>query len=177
MPNRLLLSLLAAGALCACEPSMQDSSTVGGNAGVSPAQFTAAKQTTGTATVVDGDSLRIGRVSIRLHAVDAPEGRQTCTRESVLWLCGEVAAQQLRELVGRNMIVCTEQDQDNYGRSVAVCRNGSVDLGAEMVRAGLALAYREFGDDYVDEEAEARGERWFCSEAEARNAGWRAPRG
>jgi hypothetical protein len=24
---------------------------------------------------------------------------------------------------------------------------------------------------------EAKGERWFCSEAEARAAGWRAPRG
>jgi len=130
-----------------------------------------------------------------------------------------------------------------------VCSNGAVDLGAEMASAGLALAYRQYTNDYVDEEAAARaarrglwsgtftepwdwrrendsesaeepaqrtprpdaercrikgninqrgeriyhvpgseyydvtridesdGERWFCSDEEARGAGWRAPRG
>ncbi len=35
----------------------------------------------GGATVVDGDSLEIGAVRIRLRGIDAPELRQTCTRD------------------------------------------------------------------------------------------------
>lgn len=201
----------------------------------------------GTATVVDGDSLEIASTSIRLHAVDAPEGRQRCTRNDTSWNCGGAAANKLRELVAGRTIVCTKTDTDNYGRTVARCSNGNVDLGSEMVLAGLALAYRQYGRDYVDEESrakdarhgvwageftppwdwrrnpdsaapavsrtdssvgsncrikgninrqgeriyhtpgsnnyeqtiidESRGERWFCSEREALDAGWRAPRG
>ena len=33
---------------------------------------------------------------------------------------------------------------------------------------------RSYADTRIDT---TRGERWFCSEAEARAAGWRAPRG
>lgn len=113
-------------------------------------------QLTGSATVVDGDSLELGTTSIRLFGIDAPEGRQTCTREGRSWACGETAARELRALVGTRTLTCTERDIDSYGRSVAVCTNGEVDLGAAMVRAGLALAYRRFSDDYIDEERAAR---------------------
>jgi endonuclease YncB( thermonuclease family) len=132
---RAICALLAIGCLCACEPRPTIS---------------------GSATVVDGDSLEIGATSVRLHAVDAPEGRQSCRRDGVEWRCGESAARKLRDLVGTRTIVCTEKDVDTYGRTVAVCTNGTDDLSAEMVRAGLALAYRQYGDDYVTEEADAR---------------------
>lgn len=138
MRNHTIPALLAACALCACEP---------------PATIS------GSATVVDGDSLEIGRISVRLHAVDAPEGRQSCTRGGVEWRCGEAAASRLRQLVRSSTIVCTEKDIDSYGRTVAVCTNGTADLGAEMVRTGFALAYRQYGDDYVNQEAEARAAR------------------
>ena len=61
--------------------------------------------------------------------------------------------------MGARPIVCEKTDTDSYGRTVAVCRSGSVDLAAEMVSAGLALAYRQYGDEYVDEEAAARSAR------------------
>jgi len=138
MRNRTILGLLAAGTLCACEPPVTVS---------------------GTATVIDGDSLEIGDTSIRLHAIDAPEGRQTCTRDGAVWHCGDSAAAKLRALAGTSTLVCTQRDTDSYGRTVAVCTNGAADLGAEMVRAGLALAYRQYGDDYVREEDEARAAR------------------
>ena len=35
-------------------------------------------QITGTATVTDGDTLRINDTRIRLHGIDAPEAAQTC---------------------------------------------------------------------------------------------------
>ncbi len=62
-------------------------------------------------------------------------------------------------LIGDRTVTCTRRDVDTYGRIVAVCRSGSADLGAEMVRSGFATAYRRYSNDYVDEENEARAAR------------------
>ncbi len=110
---------------------------------------------TGPARVIDGDSLEIGSTSIRLFGVDAFEGRQTCTRNGDRWRCGEAAAKKLAELVDAGPLVCEYRDTDSYGRTVARCTSGSVDLAAELARSGLALAYRQYSPDYIDEEAEA----------------------
>jgi endonuclease YncB( thermonuclease family) len=202
----------------------------------------------GRVEVTDGDSFEIGATRVRLFGVDAPEGRQSCTRGGRDWACGNEAARKLKSLIGDRTVTCTKRDVDDYGRIVAVCRSGAADLGAEMARAGLAVAYRRYSNDYVDEENQARtarrgiwageftspedyrhaepppptrerpappqraprdgcyikgningdgeriyhvpgspsyddtridenkGERWFCTEVEARTAGWRAPR-
>ncbi len=113
----------------------------------------------GRVEVTDGDSFEIGGARIRLNAIDAPEGRQTCVRNGAIWQCGEAAAAKLRSLVAGREVVCTRKDTDSYGRMVAVCRSGAADLGAEMVSAGLALAYRQYGNDYVAEEDAARAAR------------------
>jgi len=111
---------------------------------------------TGIAKVVDGDSLEIGTARIRLYAIDAPEGRQLCTRNSASWPCGRQAADKLRALIGNASIDCVQRDIDKYRRIVAVCKNGATDLGAAMVNAGLALAYRQYSSDYIGEEDDAR---------------------
>jgi len=211
-----------------------------------------AESVSGVPRVIDGDSLEIGDVSIRLFGIDAPEGRQTCARADQAWRCGDAAASELRRLIGGQSIVCERRDTDSYGRMVARCTAGNTDLAAALTLEGYALAYRQYSDDYVDAEASAkaaargiwasefiapwdwrrnprtgpavgstqstqirespradtclikgninregvriyhvpgsrsyeqtridtsRGERWFCSEQEARDAGWRAPRG
>ena len=115
-----------------------------------------AAEITGRAKVVDGDSLEIGSDRVRLFGIDAPEGRQDCRRNNQAWRCGEDAAAKLRSLVAGATLRCTPRDMDEYGRSVSVCKNGNVDINAEMVRAGFALAYRRYSNDYVDEENEAR---------------------
>jgi endonuclease YncB( thermonuclease family) len=131
----------------------------------------------GAVRVVDGDSLHVGTFEVRLFGVDAFEGRQVCVRNGNPWRCGEAAANELRTLTTGHAITCDERDTDSYGRTVAVCTNGTVDLGAELTRAGLALAYRQFSDDYVDEENEARAARrgaWagdFTPPWDARRAG------
>jgi endonuclease YncB( thermonuclease family) len=211
----------------------------------------AQERISGRAVITDGDSFEIGSTSIRLFGIDAPEGQQSCTRNGLDWACGNEAERQLRRLIGERNVTCTQRDVDDYGRIVAVCRSGNVDLAAEMARLGFATAYRRYSTDYVDEENEAkaahrgiwageftnpeayrrddaparrsrgnepppasrssrsgcnvkgningdgeriyhlpgspsyddtsidesRGERWFCSAAEALAAGWRAPRG
>ena len=42
----------------------------------------------GPARVVDGDTLQVGSIRIRLSDIDAPERRQTCWRASGEFRCG-----------------------------------------------------------------------------------------
>ncbi|SDE44776.1 thermonuclease family protein [Limimaricola pyoseonensis] len=194
----------------------------------------------GRLVVVDGDTFDVGGERVRLHGVDAPEAAQRCeTPGGADWACGDWVTQEVTLRFAGREAVCAEVDTDRYGRIVARCAIEGRDLGEAIVSAGLALAYEEYSDAYVNHEREARddgrgiwrgtvqdpadwrrgrrearaeanapapgectikgnvsgggriyhlpqdpfygrtkidtgkGERWFCSEAEARRAGWR----
>ena len=43
---------------------------------------------TGTASVIDSDTLEIYGQRIRLHGIDAPESQQPCFMEGTPWQCG-----------------------------------------------------------------------------------------
>lgn len=202
----------------------------------------------GRARVLDGDTIEVRGERIRIHGIDAPEDRQSCRdRRGQRYSCSRAATEAMRELVRNQRVACERRDVDAYGRTIAVCRVGRVDIGAAMVRRGHALAFRRYSEDYVAQEARARearrgmwagsfeppwvwrekqreaaaaraaaqtapkpgcdikgnvnrqgeriyhvpggrhyartrvdsraGGRWFCSESEAREAGWRASRG
>ncbi len=109
--------------------------------------------------VIDGDSINIGDQRIRIHGIDAPEGRQTCVRDGVTWLCGQEAGQRMRALVRGSEVRCEGIDQDRYGRIVAKCFAGGRDVGEAMVFEGMALAYRQYSTDYVQAEAMAKAAR------------------
>ena len=153
----------------------------------------------------------------------------------------------MRKLIGHNPVRCEVSRRDKYGRAIGACFVNGRDLQQELVRQGLALAYRKYSTRYVTTEDEAneaqrgmwsgsfiepwrwrrhqkgrgtsthrrqprtapsqsagaciikgnisangriyhvpggkyydrtridesRGERWFCSETQARAAGWR----
>lgn len=194
----------------------------------------------GAVRVIDGDTIAVGKVKVRLHGIDAPEIGQTCTdARGVDWDCGTWVARQVRARWQGQHAVCETLDRDRYGRSVAVCHIAGEDMGQVLVIEGLALAYRKYSMAYdLDEKAAAvsgrglhghqmqapasfrnsksagsapetanceikgnisrdgsriyhmpgqefydrtrislgKGERWFCSEAEARQAGWRRAR-
>lgn len=111
----------------------------------------------GPAEVLDGDTLAVGGLRVRLFGADAPEGAQRCgTAEGGAWACGAVAAARLRDLVEGETVTCAVTDRDLYGRVVAACAAGGRDLGAAMVGEGLAWAYRAYSDAYAGAEAEAR---------------------
>lgn len=204
-------------------------------------------EVTGVASVVDGDTLDLGAVTVRLHGVDAPEAGQRCQRaDGKSWPCGLRAADRLAGLADGRAVRCAVLERDQYGRLIGRCAasgsdGGVRDVGRQMVREGLAWAFTRFSNDYVEDEVEARarrtgiwqgaaeapwdyraarwsdaaqaapdprcpikgniswggeriyhtpwspwydrtsirkadGERWFCDEAEARRAGWRAAR-
>ncbi len=112
---------------------------------------------TGPVQVIDGDSLRTGETDIRLYGIDAPEYRQTCRDKArAEYPCGKQAMNVLRQLVGRKAVSCSSIDTDRYGRAVSVCRIDKLELNAEMVRLGWAIAYNRHSLNYVKVEAEAR---------------------
>ena len=116
-----------------------------------------AKTITGTASVIDGDTIDIHGTRIRLHAIDAIESRQRCFLPSgKAWNCGRDAAFALANKIGRAPVSCSVRDVDRYGRLVAVCRKDGEDLNAWLVANGWAVAYRRYGRDYIPQENAAR---------------------
>jgi endonuclease YncB( thermonuclease family) len=114
----------------------------------------------GRAWVVDGDSIRIGGVSIRLDGIDAPEWDQTCgDGKGQTWRCGLMASRQLRDQVRGREISCRPRAHDRYGRTLATCSlSNGTNLNGWLVRQGWAVA-TGFSSIYGAEEAEAKSER------------------
>ena len=113
----------------------------------------------GRARVVDGDTLDLGGRRIRLFGIDAPESAQTCERDGAAYACGQAAKRFLEEMIGGQPVACRARDKDRYGRTVATCTVGTADINAAMVRAGWAVAYRQYSTSYVPLEEEARRSR------------------
>lgn len=115
---------------------------------------------TGRAEAVDGDTLAVGGVRVRLEGIDAPEAQQTCTDGAgKAWDCGAEAQRVLARLVANIVVACEERGLDKYKRLLGVCRAGAVEVNAELVRRGLAWAFTRYSHSYVGLEAEARRAR------------------
>jgi endonuclease YncB( thermonuclease family) len=113
----------------------------------------------GPVHVVDGDTLDIGEVRIRLEGIDAPEAGQSCKRKWFgWWACGHEATAALRRLTERRTVTCNPRGMDKYGRVLAVCHADGRDINAELVRRGYAWAFAKYSQSYVREEALARAE-------------------
>ena len=109
----------------------------------------------GQARVIDGDTIDIRGVRIRLHGIDAPEAKQTCLADGKRWRCGQQATLVLADRIGHQPVQCEERDRDRYKRVVAVCRVQGHDINAWLVSEGWALAYRQYSTDYVPQEVQA----------------------
>jgi endonuclease YncB( thermonuclease family) len=195
----------------------------------------AAATLTGRADIVDGDTIKVGAIPVRLYGIDAPEGRQTCERDGKPYDCGKQATKTLADLIAGQPVQCEIVGRDDFGRALGICSAGSTELNSTLVSHGWALAFVKYSSRYVADqnaaesskvglwagsfikpwdwrlgEAEAaqqtrpcaikgningngehiyhlpfqhfyrrvkidesRGERWFCTEQEALDAGWR----
>lgn len=126
--------------------------------GVSLSASAATQSTiTGTASVIDGDTIEIHGSRIRLHAIDAIESGQKCLLPNgEEWRCGAESANVLAQKIGHSPVECRVTDTDRYGRFVAKCFQKGQDLNAWMVSNGWAVAYRQYGHDYILQEHEAK---------------------
>jgi endonuclease YncB( thermonuclease family) len=115
---------------------------------------------TGKPRIIDGDTVEIAGERIRLNGIDTPEANQTCLDETGnRWQCGRVSTLALTTIVGDQAITCKGNKRDKYKRLIAICFIGVIDLNAEMVRQGWALAYRKYSTDYVNEETNAKAKK------------------
>lgn len=115
---------------------------------------------TGRASVIDGDTIEVQGQRIRLWGIDAPESGQTCERDGGPYRCGQAAANALDRYLAGRPVVCRPEDVDRYRRVVACCTVGGADLGAWLVRAGMALRHPDYARlSYVVEEIAARHAR------------------
>lgn len=197
-----------------------------------------AQRVTGQVKVIDGDTIDVSGVRVRLEGIDAPELAQTCPHWLYgRWHAGRRAAAALMRMTAGRTVECASRGRDSYGRMLGVCSVGGVDLNREMVSQGNAWAFVKYSQSYVADEKAAqearrgvwqrtcqpawvyrearwsgsetaapkgcaikgnitargqlvyhmpwgkwygrtkvepgRGERWFCNEREALDAGWR----
>ena len=125
-----------------------------------PSAGTAQDVVSGPARVIDGDTVEILGLRIRMHGIDAPESAQRCLDAAGRsYSCGLVATNALASMAGRSSVACRVLDVDRYGRLIGICFRGETDLNAWMVRDGHAMAYRRYSGDYVGHEDAARARR------------------
>lgn len=136
-----MIKLLACAALCLCAVPV------------------AAATVSGSAKVIDGDTLEIGSQRIRLFGIDAPEATQKCDRAGERWACGQASADELRGMIGSGELTCSGNEVDTYGRLLAVCTISGVDLNRLMVTEGWATAFRRYSENYMPDENQARAFR------------------
>jgi endonuclease YncB( thermonuclease family) len=114
----------------------------------------------GKIKVIDGDTIKINRISIRLFGIDAPEKNQICTKKSKNYNCGTVATKFLKQYVGKKKITCRFTEKDRYGRIIGICYftldNTKFSLNRYMVHNGHAVAYRRYSEKYLDSEKWAK---------------------
>ena len=110
----------------------------------------------GVVRVIDGDTVDVGGVRIRLWGIDAPERGQVCHAWGREWNCGTMATEALTSR--SEGIACEAMGTDRYGRTLGVCFFGGEDVNAWLVASGWALAYRS-ATNYLGEEDDAREKR------------------
>ena len=103
----------------------------------------------GRAEVIDGDTLRIGDVKVRLNGLDAPE---------MDTYVGKAARLGMLEIVDGRKLECDLNGEVTYDRMVGSCYlangdNAGADVALMLIQQGLALdCARYSGGRYATEE-------------------------
>jgi endonuclease YncB( thermonuclease family) len=113
----------------------------------------------GVANVRDGDTLVIDGQKIRLQGIDAPELHQTCNQNQQSYPCGRQSKQQLKQLTDGMIVRCEIAAYDKYQRALGHCFVGEMNLNAQMVASGHALAYTHYSKRYLLQEIQSRQKR------------------
>jgi endonuclease YncB( thermonuclease family) len=104
-----------------------------------------AEDLSGQASIIDGDTIEIHGMRIRLWGIDAPETSQFCRGDDSLpYRCGAAAANRLDAFLAGRPLHCAPKDVDRYGRTVASCSVDATDLGEWLAGQGLALDWPRY---------------------------------
>jgi len=117
----------------------------------------------GPPIIIDGDTIEVQGVAVRLYGIDAPELGQTCRIGQHAYDCGKIARTALLDLTAGVPVICklvppeTAGDPDDgpEGR-VGRCSADGYDLSEGMAYTGWALASRRVSGRYVGFEDQAR---------------------
>lgn len=124
-----------------------------------PAPSLSANAISGTASVVDADTLDIHGERVRLNGVDAPESGQKCKdKGGKLYRCGTDAANALDKWINRNPVSCEITGKDRYGRLLGECSVRGASVQEWLVANGHALAYRAYSTAHVAAEMKAQAD-------------------
>jgi endonuclease YncB( thermonuclease family) len=96
----------------------------------------AAERLVGRARVIDGDTIVVGGVHVRLQGVAAPEVAHPGQPQDEPG--GPEARAFMQELVEDQTVVCTLTGERTRGRRVGTCMVDGRDIGGELIEAGLA---------------------------------------
>jgi endonuclease YncB( thermonuclease family) len=111
----------------------------------------------GKASVYDGQNLLVSNVPIRLDSAEAPAISQQCmTRQSLVWNCGIRAAGRLKELADGRKVRCVVTEPLGSGAAAICSVIGVSDLGAAMIREGMAVSNGHDHGRYSAQQASAR---------------------
>ena len=83
----------------------------------------------GPARVVDGDTIDVAGVRVRLHGIAAPERSEPG---------GAEATAALRQIIAGQVVRCSVTGEQTHGREVGTCWIGAQDIAAAVVAAGRA---------------------------------------
>ena len=93
--------------------------------------------------------LQLTKIVVRISGIDAPERSQ---------YYGDVATLHLQWLISGKAVGLKLKQKDTYGRWIATVYLNGADVGAEMLKEGLAWHYKEHDSNprYAQLEAEAK---------------------
>ncbi|WP_097109379.1 thermonuclease family protein [Hoeflea halophila] len=118
-----------------------------------------ARDITGRASVIDGDTIEIQGKRIRFDGIDAPEARQQCQDATGKpYRCGRVSAEALDAFLAKSRPTACTVTGTSWDRYVAVCRRADgTDVNRWMVSQGHAIDWPKYSKGrYAGDQAQAR---------------------
>jgi endonuclease YncB( thermonuclease family) len=117
----------------------------------------------GPPIIIDGDTIEVQGVVVRLYGIDAPELGQTCWIGQHAYDCGKIARTALLDLTAGVPVICKFVPPDSDGTPddgpegrIGLCTADGYDLSEGMAYTGWALALRRVPGRYLAFEDGAR---------------------